>query len=117
MPRDRNPDVLPGDCSLPPGCRCADLDRGVSRLDDLSSTELWELLDDDAHSDLYRDFFHRRWAELAATIDDHELSNNRAHNSASLGDSICGEWIAWRNTTLQQKAMSGQIRLPSTKGD
>jgi len=97
---------------LPPGCRQADLERGVSRLDDLGDEELWGLLGEAERSAVYRDFFQRDWADLAECLEDHAESGNRVHNGASLGNSIRAIWIKRRDFSLRQMALAGQIRMP-----
>lgn len=91
-----------GDSGLPPGCRPADLERGVSPLDDLSPPQLWMLLDERRQSALYREFFRREWAELSVCLDGREESVAQVRVL----------WLAWRNTALRRMALAGQIRQP-----
>jgi hypothetical protein len=96
---------LPGDSGLPPGCRPADLERGVSPLDDCSPARLWELLAEGRQADLYREFFRREWGELSACLDEQA--------GELLGNSIRSLWIGWRNTAVIRMALAGEIRPPA----
>jgi hypothetical protein len=97
---------------LPPGCRAVDLERGVSRLDDLPPEQLWRLLTERQQTNLYRQFFRREWGELSACLDEHEESENRQFNGRSLGNSLRALWMGWRNAAVRRMAVRGQIQLP-----
>ena len=91
------------DSGLPPGCRAADLERGVSRLDDLSPGELWALLDQRQRDEVYREFFRRQWDELSACLEDEPAPR--------LGAAIGELWKGWRNTAVRRMALEGRIKL------
>lgn len=92
-------DVFGG--ALPPGCRQADLEHGVSRLDDCSPGQLWRLLDERQKALLLGQFIHDEWAELAGWLDD------EARNS---GQSLRSIWIGWRDRAVLRMALDGRIR-------
>jgi hypothetical protein len=96
--------------SLPPGCRQADLHRGVSRLLDASPVQLWRCLDEARRADLYRRFFRLNWDELCDLLENHEASARSPQNHAALGGAIWSLWRAWRNAAVNRMAMGGQIQ-------
>jgi hypothetical protein len=104
--------ALQSDPSLPPGCRAADLDRGSNPIEELSPAELWRLLDDRRRAAVYRDFFHREWAELSACLEDHPDSAAARSGVPSLGDCVRALWIGWRNSAVRRMALAGEIQLP-----
>jgi hypothetical protein len=88
------------DPGFPPGCGAADCERGAGRLDDLPPAALWKLLDDRRQSDLYRQFFHSQWAQLAEFLDEPQAA-----------DAVRSLWLAWRNTAVNRLAMAGEIHF------
>src|ERR1700722_1368081 len=88
------------DAALPPGCRPANVCRGESRLHDLSPGQLWRLLGERRQCELFRLFFRREWAELAALLDE------KCHDNA-----IRTHWLAWRDAAVSRMAMAGEIQL------
>ena len=86
--------------SLPPGCRQADLDRGVSRQGDCTPAELWRLLDERRRLQLLRKFLADEWAELAGLLEEPPPNPGAALRSL---------WLSWRDAAVSRLALEGRI--------
>jgi len=97
--------------------RLADLDRGVSRLDDLSPTELWELLSERQRFIIFKDFFQNHWDDLASLLDDDQSIRDTVatRGAEHLGISIRLLWRTVRDKYIERLAANGHI-IDESKG-
>ena len=73
------------------------------------------MLGDGQRDELMRRFFTEEWGELAAILDEHELTPATRLNNFSLGQTLRACWRNWRDRAVQQMAKDGRIANPSLR--